>query len=137
MRYTFALAAIIIGCNAAAAGNGPCGIDLGTWGDSKKRCEGMRNKHYGEQAQDGYMVFRRGGQWEQWESFCTIRSPVQNGKECTYRLLCQVEGQASVETVTFRILDAERIAFVGAGKVGAPYYYCFGQYYTPYKDKGN
>lgn len=137
MKYGLALLAIIISCDVAAAGNGPCGIDLGTWGDSKKRCEGMRNKHYGEQAQDGYMVFRRGGQWEQWESYCTIRTPMLKGNECTYRLLCQVEGQASVETVTFRILDAERIAFVDAGKAGAPYYYCFGQYYTPYKDKDN
>ncbi len=129
--FLFVCAAMLI--SPALAGNGPCGIDLGTWGDSPKRCVGMSKHKFGKQNQDGYMVFKRDSKWEQWESYCTIRNPVLKNDICSYRLLCQGEF-ADVQNVSFKILDPKRIAFIYGGKETPPYYYCFPKSYSPYDD---
>jgi hypothetical protein len=131
-RFSLIACAILLS-SPVFAGNGPCGIDLGTWGDSRKRCEGMSKHKFGKQNQDGYMVFKRDLRWEQWESYCTIRNPSVKNGVCTYRLLCQGEF-ADVQNVSFKILDPKRIAFIYAGKETQPYYYCFPKSYSPYED---
>lgn len=132
MRRAVVASMLILNCHCALAGNGPCGIDLGTWADSKKRCEGIRHGVFGN-AQDGYMVFRRDDRWEQWETYCTIRGATLMDGKCNYRMLCQGEGSSSVEKVSMRILDAQRIVFVYGKVEDRPYYYCGPKAYSPYR----
>jgi hypothetical protein len=120
--------------SGARAGEGPCGIALGTWTDGEEICRLVQaHKLTTNYAQDAYMTFREGGQWSQWESFCDIQNAALTGDVCTQRMNCEVEGEQSVAESKFKIIDARTIALEdNQGSYSIRYMFCTATPFLPY-----
>jgi len=130
VRVLVAIAGLLV--SPAHAGDSPCGVALGTWGDSPARCSSIRKGSVGKHDQGAYMLFKQGRQWEQWEAYCGIEKVRLVNNICSYRLRCEEEGARSVNQVQFQILGPRTIAFAGLdGKYSVRYEFCTSKNLSP------
>jgi len=112
------------------AGDGPCGIELGTWVRTPKVCKGLKRGDLGND-QDAWMIFKPGARWEQWETSCKIHDAKLKDGVCNYKISCQGEEGKFDEKETVRIGDSKNIIFI-YGKAELHYIYCSPPIKTPY-----
>lgn len=120
-------------CNGLAyAGEGPCGIELGTWARTLKVCKSLKRGDLGND-QDAWMIFKPGARWEQWETSCKIHDAKLKDGVCNYKIACQGEEGKFDEKETVRIGDNKNIVFI-YGKAELSYIHCGPPIKTPYSE---
>jgi hypothetical protein len=118
------LAACLFAAKHAAAEDGACGLEAGTWATSKEACQYARRPSVAAALfGDNALLEWQRGYYRYQGVTCTIFSGQQETGRCTIRIECSVGGVRTMGSTAIELHTRQEFRF-GTGPNSRVYYHC-------------